>query len=194
MNTQELVAPSLSVAVIAGSVRQPRVGRVLADWIAAHAARRPGLAVDIMDLAEVDLPLAATRPGRVAHSPIAGRLAVADAYVVVTPEYNHSFPAALKNAIGWHYTEWMLKPVAFVGYGAGSGGIRAVEQLRLVFAESSTATIRNSVLLTAPWERIGEDGFAADPRVERAAATMLQELVWWAAALRAARLEQPFAA
>jgi NAD(P)H-dependent FMN reductase len=194
MTTQELIAPSLSVAVIAGSVRQPRVGRVLADWIAAHAARRHGLSVDLIDLAEVDLPLAATRPGGVIDGPIAGRLAAADAYVVVTPEYNHSFPAALKNAIDWHYTEWMLKPVAFVGYGAHSGGIRAVEQLRLVFAELSTATIRNSVLLSAPWERISEDGFAADPGIERAATTMLEELVWWAAALRAARLEQPFAA
>jgi NAD(P)H-dependent FMN reductase len=202
MTRQELItspisasrAASLSVAVIVGSVRQPRVGRVLGDWVAARANRRPGLAVDLIDLAEADLPLASTRPGGVLDSPIAGRLAAADAYVVVTPEYNHSFPAALKNAIDWHYREWMLKPVAFLGYGAGSGGIRAIEQLRLVFAELSTVTIRNSVLLSQPWERVTERGFAADPSAERAAETMLDELSWWAATLHTARIEQPWVA
>jgi NAD(P)H-dependent FMN reductase len=191
MIEQELIARPLSVAVIVGSVRRPRVGRVLADWFTDLAAPRPGLAVDLIDLAEVELPLAGTRPGGVADSPIAARLAAADAFVIVTPEYNHSFPAALKNAIDWHFTEWMFKPVAFVSYGAGSGGIRAVEQLRLVFAELSATTIRHSVLLAAPWERIGDGGFVPEDGAGRAAATMLDELTWWAGALRSARLEQP---
>lgn len=186
--------PNLSVAVIVGSVRQPRLGRVIADWVAGWAADGPWAATDLIDLAEIDLPLAGTRPGGVADSPISERLAAADAYVVVTPEYNHSFPAALKNAIDWHYSEWMRKPVAFVGYGAGSGGIRAVEHLRLVFAEVSAATIRSSVLLSAPWEHMTGAGFAADAGSDRAAATMLTELLWWAGALRAARLDESNAA
>jgi hypothetical protein len=116
---ERVTTTKLSLAVIVGSVRQPRVGRVIANWFVDLAARRMDLAIDLMDLAEVTLPLADTQPGGSATSPIADRLASADAYVIVTPEYNHSFPAALKNAIDWHYREWMFKPVAFVSYGAG---------------------------------------------------------------------------
>lgn len=188
MTTQELDSSPLSLTVIVGSVRSPRVGRVIADWLVDRATARPELAVTTIDLAEVDLPMAGTRPGGVPDSPIAEQLTAADAFVVVTPEYNHSFPAALKNAIDWHHAPWMRKPVAFVGYGAGSGGIRAVEQLRLVFAELSAATIRAGVLLSAPWEHVTGDGFDGGPGAERAAGAMLDELTWWARALRAARL------
>jgi NAD(P)H-dependent FMN reductase len=133
--TEQPQHSTLSVAVIVGSVRQPRVGLAISSWFTRLAAGRGDLDVDMIDLATVDLPLAHTRPGGNDTSHIAERLAAADAYVVVTPEYNHGFPAALKNAIDWHCREWMFKPVAFVSYGAGSGGTRAVEQLRLVFAE-----------------------------------------------------------
>jgi NAD(P)H-dependent FMN reductase len=191
---EPITTTKLSLAVIVGSVRQPRVGRVIANWFVHLAGRRTHLAIDLIDLAEVTLPLTDTPPGGSATSPITDRLASADAYVVVTPEYNHSFPAALKNAIDWHYREWMFKPVAFVSYGAGSGGTRAVEQLRLVFAELYAATTRNGVIMSAPWNLIGPDGvLAADERMERAAATTLDELTWWASALRTARLDKPYA-
>jgi NAD(P)H-dependent FMN reductase len=186
---------TVRVAVIVGSVRQPRVGRVIADWFAGVAAGLGGLTVDFIDLADVTLPMSDTRPGGCATSPIADRLALADAYVIVTPEYNHSFPAVLKNAIDWHYLEWKFKPVAFVSYGAASGGIRAVEQLRLVFAELYATTTRTGVVLTAPWNLIGSDGaFAADDRMEQAAGATLAELLWWARALRTARLDTPYPA
>jgi NAD(P)H-dependent FMN reductase len=114
MSQKEFDETTVSVAVIVGSVRQPRVGRVVADWFVQHADARSGIDIDLIDLADVDLPLAETQPGGCETSAIAERLATADAYVVVTPEYNHSFPAALKNVIDWHYREWMFKPVAFV--------------------------------------------------------------------------------
>ncbi|MGC4811556.1 NADPH-dependent FMN reductase [Micromonospora sp. DT228] len=191
MTTQEDTAPP-TVAVLVGSVRQPRVGRSIADWFVAHAGRRADLDLDLVDLAEVPLPLVDTPPGGNAASPISARLAAADAFVVVTPEYNHSFPAALKNAIDWHYQEWARKPVAFVSYGAGSGGIRAVEQLRLVFAEVQAATTRSGVVLRAPWERLDDTGRLVDDEpLRQAADATLSELAWWAEALRVARRAQP---
>ncbi|MEU7756159.1 NAD(P)H-dependent oxidoreductase [Micromonospora sp. NPDC049171] len=191
MTMQEDTAPP-TVAVLVGSVRQPRVGRSIADWFVAHAGRRADLGLDLVDLAEVPLPFADTPPGGNAASPISARLAAADAFVVVTPEYNHSFPAALKNAIDWHYREWARKPVAFVSYGAGSGGIRAVEQLRLVFAEVQAATTRSGVVLRAPWERLDATGRLVDDEpLRQAADATLSELAWWAEALRAARRARP---
>ena len=86
--------------------------------------------VDVIDLATVDLPVVLTRhPDRAVDEYLA-RLDRADAFVVVTPEYNHSFPAPLKNAIDWAFRQWQAKPVAFVSYGGLAGGLRAVEQLR----------------------------------------------------------------
>ncbi|MFF5053587.1 NADPH-dependent FMN reductase [Micromonospora sp. NPDC000663] len=191
MITQEGSAPP-TVAVLVGSVRQPRIGRSIADWFVAHGSRRTDLDLDLVDLAEVALPFADTPPGGNSASPISARLAAADAFVVVTPEYNHSFPAALKNAIDWHYREWVRKPVAFVSYGAGSGGIRAVEQLRLVFAEVQAATTRSGVVLRAPWERLDVAGRLVDDEPLRQAADgTLSELAWWAEALRTARRARP---
>ncbi|MCZ7435211.1 NAD(P)H-dependent oxidoreductase [Micromonospora sp. WMMC241] len=190
MTTQE---SPLTLAVLVGSVRRPRMGRMIADWFVDHAGRRDGLRTDLVDLADVPLPLADTPPGGNPASPIAGRLDSADAFVVVTPEYNHSFPAALKNAIDWHHREWVAKPVGFVSYGAGSGGIRAVEQLRLVFAELHATTTRSGVVLTAPWDRLDQQGrLVADGPLERAADATLDELSWWGDALRAARERRPY--
>ncbi|MFI7212523.1 NADPH-dependent FMN reductase [Micromonospora maritima] len=190
MTTQEL---PLTLAVLVGSVRVPRMGRTIADWFVGHAGRRDGLRTDLVDLAEVPLPLADTPPGGNPASPIAGRLDAADAFVVITPEYNHSFPAALKNAIDWHHREWVAKPVGFVSYGAGSGGIRAVEQLRLVFAELHATTTRTGVVLTAPWDRLDRQGrLVGDEPLDRAADATLDELTWWGTALRTARRRRPY--
>ena len=112
-----------------------RWGDKVAHWFAGEARQRPDLLVDVVDLAEVDIP--AVLPMR--HTPevqaYAERIDRADAFVVVTPEYNHSYPASLKQAIDVLNAPWRRKPVAFVSYGGLSGGLRAVEHLRQVFAE-----------------------------------------------------------
>jgi NAD(P)H-dependent FMN reductase len=117
----------------------------------------------------------------------------ADAFVIVTPEYNHSFPAALKNFIDWHHPQWQAKPVGFVSYGGLGGGLRAVEQLRLVFAELHAVTVRDSVSLHGPWSGLGQDGEPRDATVCAGAAKgMLGQLSWWGRALRTARAERPY--
>jgi NAD(P)H-dependent FMN reductase len=175
---------TLSIALIVGSVRAGRRADAIVPWIEDRLARLDWLKLDVVDLAEEQLDPRVLLGG----SPISDRLHRADAFVVLTPEYNHSYPGALKHAIDTHYPEWQYKPVSFVSYGAGSGGIRAVEHLRGVFAELYAVTTRNGVPLTSPWAHIGEDGTFAPPEgAAQALETTLAELRWWALALRDGR-------
>lgn len=186
MNTSE--AP-LRIALIVSSVRSVRLADPLLAWLLDRLEPVGWLGVDVIDLADVDLPPEQLEPGR--PSPISDRLAGADGFIVLTPEYNHSFPASLKNAIDWHFDEWAYKPVAFVAYGAGSGGIRAVEQLRLIFPELRATTVRNAVLLAAPWTQLSAGGrFEPGAHTVAALDAMLAELRWWATALRAGRARE----
>ncbi len=185
----------LQLAVIVGSTRVGRIAPTVAAWFARVAGARGDMAVDVVDLAEARLPDVLGTDGGPAAGDIAVRLASADAFVVVTPEYNHSFPAALKNAIDWNYEPWRAKPVGFVSYGGASGGLRAVEQLRLVFAELHAVTVRDTVSFHGVWAQFDDRGEPADPaRSGKTATTMLDQIRWWAEALREARLKQPYAA
>ncbi|WP_410579523.1 NADPH-dependent FMN reductase [Amycolatopsis sp. lyj-108] len=187
MTTENTAQSPLRLAVIIGSVRHERFADAITGWLLTELAAIDGLEVDPIDLADIDLPLQGTQPGGT-ETVISDRLRVADAYLVVTPEYNHSFPAALKNAIDWHFSEWAYKPVAFVGYGAGSGGIRAIEQLRLIFPELRATTIRDAVLLNAPWNRLGPNGYEGTEGERGALVATMTELGWWARTLRAGRV------
>src|SRR5690606_16695676 len=135
----------LQLALIVGSTREGRFAPVVAGWFASRVATRPDFTLDVVDLAELDLPPTWTRTPTPALDAYWARLAAADAYVVVTPEYNHSYPAALKRAVDLARDELRRKPVAFVSYGGMSGGLRAVEHLRPVLAEVHAATIRDTV-------------------------------------------------
>ncbi|MDT0344978.1 NADPH-dependent FMN reductase [Streptomyces litchfieldiae] len=186
----------LRLAVITGSVREGRFGPTVARWFAERAAARPDLTVDVVDLAgsdaELPLHMAAPGPGGAA---LTARLDAADAFVVITPEYNHSYPAGLKNVIDWHREEWHAKPIGFVSYGGLSGGLRAVEHLRVVFAELHAVTVRDTVSFHLVWNQFDDQGRLAEPAGPEGAATaMLDQLAWWGDALRAARSTRPFAA
>ncbi|MEU4725832.1 NAD(P)H-dependent oxidoreductase [Nonomuraea dietziae] len=191
----------LKIAVILGSTRKGRFGPAVANWVLDHLRQRDDMNADLIDLVETPLPTVlpvlgqppAAQEDRDLLAAVSPRLAAADAFVIVTPEYNHSFPAALKNAIDWHGVEWQAKPAAFVSYGAFSAGLRAVEQLRLVLAELHAVTIRDSVGLQHPWAQFDGDGKAVDPAADAAAKVMLDRLAWWAHALREARTARPYA-
>jgi NAD(P)H-dependent FMN reductase len=187
------------VAVIVGSVREGRFGPVVADWLAGVADGHGGFEADVVDLAETDLPMVLPAFGAVPAASVVAevakvtpRLEAADAFVVVTPEYNHSYPASLKNAIDWHRTEWTAKPVAFVSYGGMSGGLRAVEHLRAVFAELHAVTIRETVSFHGAHARFGADGQPTDEAAAVAAKAMLDQLSWWARSLAEARTARPY--
>ncbi|WP_069736611.1 NADPH-dependent FMN reductase [Streptomyces sp. EN27] len=189
----------LRVAVILGSNRDGRFGPVIADWFLARAAAHLGIETDLIDVAEADLPTRITfspgpeEAGRLAA--VSERLAAADAFVVLTPEYNHSFPAPLKTLIDWHSAEWQAKPVAFVSYGGISGGLRAVEQLRQVFAELHTVTVRDTVSFHNAGALFDDEGRHRDPGpADAAAKVLLDQVVWWGSALRDARNARPYGA
>ncbi|MDQ3403047.1 MAG: NAD(P)H-dependent oxidoreductase [Actinomycetota bacterium] len=188
----------IHVAVIIGSTRAGRFAPTVAKWFVGQAESRADMTIDIIDLAVVKLP---ETLGEFGGAPIAEvvavtpRLAAADAFVVVTPEYNHSYPAALKSAIDWHYDEWQAKPVAFVSYGGVSGGLRAVEHLRHVFAEVHAVAIRDVVSFHGAWHNFDADGNPKNPEECNAAAkTLLDQLTWWAVALAEAREKRPYVA
>ncbi|WP_405780976.1 NADPH-dependent FMN reductase [Streptomyces sp. NBC_00859] len=193
----DLITRPLNLTVVVASNRAGRFGPTVADWFLSHVRPRADLTLDVVDLAEVDLPTALSRnpPPEVRDvlARVGPQLDSADAFVVLTPEYNHSFPASLKNLIDWHFGQWQAKPVGFVSYGGVSGGLRAVEQLRQVFAELHAVTVRDTVSFHHAHGHFDEDGTHKDPQAAEAAAkVMLDQLVWWGLALRDAKEARPY--
>ncbi|MEV0074139.1 MULTISPECIES: NADPH-dependent FMN reductase [unclassified Amycolatopsis] len=185
----------LRVAVVVASTREGRVGGGVGRWFVERAGARTGLDLDVVDLADFAIPACYPARPTPAMAGFARRIAAAEAYVVVTPEYNRSFPASLKQAIDCAYDEWRAKPVGFVSYGYRAAGRYAVEQLRGVFTELHTATLRDAVCLDLLEARVADGGFRPDPeRYAPAVTTLLDELVWWGLALRDGRRARPYCA
>jgi NAD(P)H-dependent FMN reductase len=188
-STKKSVEP-VRVTVVVGSNREGRFGPVVADWLLDRIRTRDDLVAEVVDVADTALPttFAADAGAKSELAAITPKLSSADAFIVLTPEYNHSYPAGLKNLIDWHYTEWQAKPVAFVSYGGVSGGLRAVEHLRQVFAELHATTVRDTVSFHNAGASFDEEGRLRDPSGPDAAAkTMLGQVVWWGRTLRVGR-------
>jgi len=182
------------IQVILGSTRQGRSGEKVARWFMGHAEQRPELTVELVDLADWPLPFISTPvPPAMSESEDpqtaawAAKVAAADGYVIVTPEYNHGYPAVLKNALDHVFAEWGDKPVGFVGYGGPAGGVRAVEQLRQVVVELRMVPLRHQVTIPKVYAAFDADG---EPREDRSgeADALLDELAWWTGVLRQARV------
>jgi NAD(P)H-dependent FMN reductase len=189
------------LVVVIGSVREGRFGPVVAEWVADRARDHGAFDVAVVDLADSEIPLAlpaqspkaagATYPRPAGMAELTARLDAADAFVIVTPEYNHSYPASLKAAIDWHFTQWTAKPVAFVSYGGAAGGRHAVLHLESVFTELHAVTIRDGLAFSNYFVSF-QDGRPSDPQTTDYAKAMLEQLAWWATALRKARSEAPY--
>jgi NAD(P)H-dependent FMN reductase len=166
-------------------------------WFTDQALARDDLELDVIDLRETPLPaVQQTHPVASGEyrSPrvraFAARIGRADGFVVVTPEYNHGYPATLKLAIDSVSLEWHRKPVGFVSYGGVAGGLRAVEQLRQVFAELRMVTVRDTVSFHGARRQFDRLGRLQNPEAANAAAAiLLDQLTWWARALREHRLQ-----
>jgi NAD(P)H-dependent FMN reductase len=190
------------IQVILASTREGRFGERPAAWLMDRLAAREDMAVELVDLRDHPLPIfdQAVPPARTLrdypNEEIAkwGRTVdAADGYMVVTPEYNHGYPASLKSALDYVFPELVRKPVAFVGYG-NVGGARAIEQLRLVAVEFEMAPLRHAIHILPELmmparsaEPFDVEIFASlDERLDRAAT----DLVWWTRALAAARARE----
>lgn len=177
----------LRIAVIIGSTREGRTGGAVGQWVLAQVRAHEGLRAHVVDLADFDFP--ASYPERMTEQMAAftSEIGLADGFVVVTPEYNRSYPASLKQAIDYAYDEWQAKPVGFVSYGHRSEGMYAVEHLRCVFTELHTVTMRTGV----SFNLLDDRPLEAESPVQ-AAKTMLDQLGWWARALSDARSARPY--
>lgn len=180
----------LRLEVIVASTRPERFAPVVADWFLGALADRPEFAVGVLDLRELDLPTDLVETPAV--TAFQDRIGAADAFVAVTSEYNHGYPAALKTALDSVKREWRAKPIGFVSYGGLSGGLRAVEQLRQVVAELHMVSVRESVSFAQAKRRFDADGATNDGAAIDACARMLGQLAWWGAHLRTARAADPY--
>jgi NAD(P)H-dependent FMN reductase len=191
------------LVIIVGSVREGRFGPVVASWVAEQARVHGGFDVEIVDLADVEIPLSLpmaspkfagdSYPRPEGMASLTSRLEGAEAFILVTPEYNHSYPASLKAAIDWHFTQWTAKPVAFVSYGGAAGGRHAVLHLENVLTELHAVTIRDG-LAFPNYFTAWQDGQPLDSEASGYAKTLLDQLAWWTTALSAARDASPYPA
>ena len=149
------------VLIILGSTREGRLGEDVARWLMRQLSGRQDADFELADLREYRLPIyEGPSPDHrdAAVRRWADKVAAADGYVVVTPEYNHGYPAVLKSALDHAYQEWNRKPVAFVSYGGHAAGYRAVEQLRQMALELQMVPIREQVGIRAPGRRSTRTG------------------------------------
>lgn len=183
----------LKVQIIIGSTRPGRRGEAVARWVLEQAQARGDAEYELVDIADFKLPLfdepnpPASGQYTQAHTKAwSAKIAQADAFVFVTPEYNHGVPGALKNALDFLYREWANKAAGMVGYG-GVGGARAVEQLRLILGELQVADVRGAVHLSLMTDWEGGASFKPDPRHLKSLKAMLDQLQAWGGALRTLR-------
>jgi len=186
-----VIEERMKLAIVIGSVREGRFGPTVANWFAARAREHDEFTVDVIDLAGLDFPASMVSSPDVED--FGQRIGNADAVVVVTPEYNHSYPGPLKTAIDSLGGQWHAKPIGLVSYGGISGGLRSIEPLRVVFAELHAMTIRETVSFHGAWGQFDEDGQPRDPLgVNGAARVMLDQLAWWAWAIGEAKAVRPY--
>ena len=183
----------LKVAIILGSTRPNRVGAIVAEWVNEIAGKRTDAKFDLVDVAELGLPLLDEElppaVGQYANQHTkdwAAKVASFDAFVFVTPEYNHSVPAGLKNAIDFVYAEWANKAAGFVSYGV-TGGIRAVEHLRLILAELQVATVRTQLTLNSYTDFENFYVFKPTGQHEETLNIVFDQVMSWGTALQAVR-------
>lgn len=186
------------LAVIVGSVRPNRFADHPARWIAEIASQRGDFEVEVIDLKDYPLPWFSEEasPAYAAPKNEVGqswqrKVAEFDAYIFTAAEYNHGPTAVLKNALDYAYSEWVGKPVSFVGYG-GVGGARAIEQLRLNSIELQMAPIRTAVHIQLPvYLAVVKEGKTLSDFdfLNQNASGMLDQLFWWTRALKRAREE-----
>ncbi|HVL74508.1 MAG TPA: NAD(P)H-dependent oxidoreductase [Noviherbaspirillum sp.] len=183
----------IRIAIIVGSTRPGRKADAVANWAYEIARQRNDAQFEVVDIQDFNLPLLDepvppsmdqySKPHTKAWADCIGSF---DAFVFVTPEYNHGTSGALKNAIDFLYKEWNNKAAGFVGYGS-AGGVRAVESLRLVMGELQVADVRAQVMLSLSSDFENYTTFKPDQCHEATLGTMLDQLIAWGNALKTVR-------
>ena len=182
------------IGVILGSIREGRINDRVAFWVIRQLEGH-GFATRTIDPADPDL-MPVQMGDAAAIKTLRQRMADLDGFVIVTPEYNHAEPGHLKTLIDNVPAEWWARPVGLIGYGGISGGLRALEALRIILAELHTVALRDTVSFTSPWRKFDELGHITDANdaaaAEAAMAVFAHRLDWWADALAHARHAKPY--
>ncbi|GAB3154697.1 NADPH-dependent FMN reductase [Microbispora hainanensis] len=190
------------IGIILGSTRPGRRGEQVARWVHERASHRTDAEFAVVDLLDHPLPhldepaSAMLSAGRYQHEHTrawADTIASFDGFVIVTPEYNHSAPGVLKDALDYLYAEWNNKAAGFVSYGI-AGGARAVEQLRLVCGALQMADVAPQVALPLQTEFEDYTVFRPGPHSAGALDTLLDHVVAWSTALAPLRAATPVTA
>jgi NAD(P)H-dependent FMN reductase len=183
----------IKIGIILGSTRPNRNGEAVAKWVYKVAQKRSAAEFELVDIKDFNLPLLDEPLSPILgqyskpHTRVwAAKIDSFDAYVFVTPEYNHGTSGALKNAIDFLFAEWNNKAAGFVSYG-GASGARAVEQLRLNLAEVQMATVRPQVLLSMFTDFENFSVFKPGPTKEQSVNDMLDQVISWGDALKTLR-------
>lgn len=183
----------IKIAIVIGSTRPGRNGQAVGQWAYELARQRTDADFELVDIADYHLPLLdePVPPSMGQYSKPhtqgwAAKIASFDAYVFVTPEYNHGPSGALKNAIDFLYCEWNNKAAGFIAYGS-AGGVRAVEQLRLVMGELQVADVRAQVALSLYTDFENFSVFKPAAHHAKSLAAMLDQVIAWGGALRTLR-------
>jgi NAD(P)H-dependent FMN reductase len=183
----------IKIGIIIGSTRPGRKAEAVARWVHGVATKRSDAEFELVDIKDFDLPLldeamppAAGKYSQPHTRAWAAKIVSFDAYVFVTPEYNHGPSGALKNAIDYLYREWNNKAAGFVGYGS-AGGTRAVEQLRQVMGELLVADVRAQVALSLHTDFENFSTFKPAPMHEKSVNAMLDQVIAWGTALKTLR-------
>ncbi|HYO94283.1 MAG TPA: NAD(P)H-dependent oxidoreductase [Polyangiaceae bacterium] len=183
----------IKLGIIIGSTRPGRQAAAVANWVHGIAQKRNDAEFELVDIADFNLPLldepVPPSMGQYSkqHTKVwAAKIASFDAFVFVTPEYNHGISGALKNAIDFLFAEWNNKAAGFVGYGS-AGGARAVEHLRLVMAELQVATVRAQVSLSLYTDFEHFTTFKPAAHHEAAVNTVFDQVIAWGGALKTLR-------
>ncbi len=183
----------IKIAIIIGSTRPGRKADSVAKWVHDIAKKRSDASFEIVDIKDYNLPLldepVPPSMGQYSqqHTKVwSAKIASFDAYVFVTPEYNHGTSGALKNAIDYLYTEWNNKAAGLVSYGS-AGGTRAAENLRLVMGELQVADVRAQVMLSLFTDFENFTVFKPAAMHEKSVTAMLDQLVAWGGALKTLR-------
>lgn len=182
----------LKLQTIICSTRPGRLGISVARWFHDFATGHGGFDTEFIDLADINLPVynepRHPRLAQYEHEHTkrwSESVSAADAYVFVTPEYNHSPAPALVNALNYIYKEWNYKPCGFVSYGGVSGGLRAVQATKMMVTTLKMMPMVEIVAIPMVQKQIGKNGdFSSNKLIDDSARTMLDELLRWANALK----------
>lgn len=182
----------LNLKIITASTRSGRKGPAVSEWLLQHAEKQKNFKTEHLDLAEIALPfldepyMANLQKYQHEHTKKwSAKIAPADAFIIVTPEYNNSYPAPIKNAIDFLFNEWNYKPVAFVSYGGLAGGTRAVQDLKVVVSSVKMVPVKEAVNIPFFEKLIDDKGkFQATKEAESSLEKLFEALSKWATALR----------